>query len=79
MKAVSYSYVKYSPRVRLLLSTVEKIEHENLNFVLLLSSFFFLFLLSFYSLTHNSKRIRRIQTNHTPEDCTTLKDLPFFG
>ena len=49
MKALSYSYVKYSLRVPLLLLTVKKIEVENFDFVdvlLLLSSssaFFFLF------------------------------------
>ena len=43
-KALSYSYVKYSSRVPLLLLTVEKIERENFDFVLflLLSSFFLL-------------------------------------
>ena len=40
MKTLSYSYVKYSPRVPWLLLTVEKIEHENFDFVLL--SFFLL-------------------------------------
>ena len=40
MKALSYSYVKYSPRVPLLLLTVKKIERENFDFVLLLSSSF---------------------------------------
>ena len=43
MKALSYSYVKYSPRFSLLLLTIEKIERENFDFVLL--SFFLSFLL----------------------------------
>ena len=79
MKALSYFYVKCSPRVPLHLLTVEKIERENFDVVVLLllssssSSFFF------FSLMHNSKSIRHIQTNHTPSDCSTLKDLPFFG
>ena len=47
MKTFSWSYVKYSPRVPLLLLTVEKIESEN-------SILFFLFL-SFFSIKHNSK------------------------
>ena len=34
MKTLTYSYVKYSLRVPLLLLTVEKIEHENFDFVL---------------------------------------------
>ena len=67
----------------LLLLTVEKIDGENFDFVvvvvllLLPSSFFFLSF--FFTLTHNLKSIRRTQTNLTPKDCTTLKDVPFLG
>ena len=52
MKTLSYSYVKYSPRVSLLLLTVEKIERESFDFALLLLLSFFL---SFFSIMHNSK------------------------
>ena len=38
MKTLSYSYVKYSPRVPLLLLTVKKIKRENFNFVVPLPS-----------------------------------------
>ena len=48
MKTLSYSYVKYSPRVPLILLAVEEIKCKNFDFVLLL------LLLSFFSLTHNS-------------------------
>ena len=40
MKSHSYSNVKYTPRVSSILLTVEKIEHDNLDFVLF-SSFFY--------------------------------------
>ena len=40
MKTLSYFYVKYSARVECLLLTVEKIVHENFDFVPPLSSFF---------------------------------------
>ena len=42
------------------------------------SSFFF-FLLFFLSLTHNSKSVQRIRTVCTPNNCTTIRDLPFLG
>ena len=48
MKTLSYSYVKYSLRVPLLLLTVKKIKCENFDFALFLSSIFFC-LLSFPS------------------------------
>ena len=73
MKTLIYSYVQYSPRVPLLLLKFEKIIRENFDFVVL--SFF----LSFFSITHNSKSIRYIRTNHTPNECTTIRDLPFLG
>ena len=65
MKALSHSYVKYSPRVPLVLFTVEKIECENFDFV--------------FSLIHNWKSVLRIWTSYTPNDCTTIRDFPFFG
>ena len=43
MKTFTYSYVKYSPRVPLVLLTVEKIERKNFDFVLLSFIFFLLF------------------------------------
>ena len=43
MKTLSYSYVKYAPRVPLIILTVEKIESENFDLF-----FFFLF----FSLMH---------------------------
>ena len=46
MKTLSYSKVKYTSRVSLILMTVEKIEHENFDFVLFLLSFFLSFFLS---------------------------------
>ena len=45
MKALSYSYVKRSSRVPLLLLTVRKIESENFDFVLVIILLFLLFLL----------------------------------
>ena len=63
MKTLSYSKIKYTPRVPLILITVEKIEHQIFDFIFLLSFFlsFFFFLFFFLSLTHKSKSIRRIR------------------
>ena len=57
MKTFSYSDVKHSPTVPLLFLTVEKIECENFDFVLLLLSSFL-----FFFIKHNSKSTRCIQT-----------------
>ena len=46
MKTLSYSYVKYSSGVPLLLLTVEKVKHENFDFVLHLFLFLLLLLSS---------------------------------
>ena len=40
MKIVSYSKIKHTPRVPLILVTVEKIERENFDLFFFLSSFF---------------------------------------
>ena len=52
---------------------VKKIEHENFDFVLLLS-----FFLSFFSITHNSKSIRRIRMFYIPNDCCAIGDFLFW-
>ena len=73
MKALSYSYVKYSPRVPLLRLTVKKIERESFDFVLLL-------LLLSSSFPSRVTRKYKAYTNepHT-FDCATIRDLPFLG
>ena len=43
MNALSYSNVKCTPRIPLILLTVDKSGHKIFNFVLFLFSFFFLF------------------------------------
>ena len=66
MKAISYSYVEYNPRVPLVFLKVEKIECEIFNSVLLLS--FFLLLLLFlhaqlkkYKAYTNDPHTKRLQ------------------
>ena len=47
MKTLSYSYVKYTTRVPLLVLTVEKIDYENFDFVVVV-----VVLLSFFLFHH---------------------------
>ena len=68
-KTLSYSKVKHIPRVPLILLTVEKIEGENFDF---LSSFFFL-------TNNNPITVPSIQIICTPNNCSTIRDLPFVG
>ena len=78
MKTLSYSDVKYTPRVPLSLLTVKKIKSENLDYVVLLLLSQFLVL----SLRHKymQKRIGHIyvQMIYTPNDCCTIRDFPFL-
>ena len=69
MKTLSSSYVKYTSRVPLILLTVAKIKSKKFDFVLLLSSFPSCIIQS----------IRHIQMIHAPNDCTSIRDLPFHG
>ena len=73
MKTFSYFYVKYRPRVPLLLLTVEKIQCKNFDFVIVvpLSSFLFFIM-------HNSKSILLLRTIQTPNECTTIRNLRFL-
>ena len=64
MKTVSYSYVKYSPRVPSLLLTVEKIECEILILFFFLSSSFFLSSLP-SSITQNVYGVYERSTHQT--------------
>ena len=50
-------------------------------FVYFFVSFFHLFFLSFSfcSVTHSSKSVRLKRTINTTNDCTTIRDLPFFS
>ena len=71
MKTRSYSSVIDTAKIPLILLTVEKIESENFDFVLL-------FLSSFFSFTLNSKTVRRIRMICTPNDCPTIRDFLFW-
>ena len=73
MKTISYCNVKYARRLPLLLLTVENIECENFDFVLL-SSF-----IPFFSFMHNSNTVQCIHKICTPNDCSTIRDFPFLG
>ena len=70
MKTFSYSNVKYTLRVLLILLTVEKIERENFHFVVLL--------LSFLSCITQKLYMQRIRVICTPNKCSTVRDL-FLG
>ena len=41
--------------------------------------FLLFFLLSFFFIKHNSKSLRHIQTILTPNECSTITDLPFLS
>ena len=73
MRTLSYSNVRYTHRVPLILLTVNKIECENFNFVLLLccSSSFFFFLI------HNSK-LYGIYEQSAHQMTTLLSEIFFF-
>ena len=73
MKILSYFNVKYTLRVLLILLTVEKIKYENVDLLFFLSSS------SFFSFTHNSETGGCIQTICTPNDYSTIRDVPFLG
>ena len=78
---ISYSSVKYSPRGPLLILIVEKIECEHFDFVLCSSSASFSFSSSsifFFSITRNSESIQRILRIRNPNECATIRDLPFL-
>ena len=77
MKTLSYSNVKYSPRVPLLLLTVEEIERENIDFIDVVVVV--LLLLSFFSIKHKLKSIHHIQMICTTNECSAIKALPFLG
>ena len=60
MKTLSYSYVNYNPRISLLLLTVEKIERENFDFALLLSSSPSSFFVPFFLLSFPSRTTQKV-------------------
>ena len=78
MRTFSYSCVKYSPESHDFSSQLRK---SNTKISILFFSFLlsFFFLSFFFSIKHNSKSVQCIQTIHTPNECSIIKDLPFLG
>ena len=63
-------------RVSLMCLKVEKIEHENLSFGHVLSSFF---LSPLFSIMHISKTIGGVQMFYISNGSSTIGDVPFSG
>ena len=66
---IHYSSVESTPRLPILFLNVAKTLPKNNHFVPLL--------LSFFSMKHNSKTVRYIQTFYIQNECNTIEDLPF--
>ena len=69
MKILSYSNVRYTPGVPLILLTLERVKYENFDFGL------FSFSVCFFSFMHNLKSVLHIQMICTPNDSSTIKDF----
>ena len=82
MKTLSYSNVKYTPRVPSTLLTVKKIEHANFYYSSCSSSFVCYFLslcfLSFFYFSCNSKTIWRITNHLQTKQLLCYRDFPFL-
>ena len=72
MKTLSYSKVKYTPGVSLILRTVEKVEHENFDFLLLL------LLLSSSFLSCITQKVYGIYERSALQTTALLSDIIYF-
>ena len=73
-KTTSYSNVKYSPRAPLILLTVEKIEHENFDFVFLVS-----FLVFFFYFKHISEKLYGVYKQPAHQTTALLSQMLLSG
>ena len=81
MKTLSYSKVKYTPRVPLILHTLKKLHMKmSISFFLFLLLSFIIFFFSSFSLTYSSsKSTWHIWMICTQNDCSTTRDYSFLG
>ena len=71
MKTLSFCIVKYTPKVPLILLTVEKIEHEKYNLVLLL-------LLRLLFSSHITQKVYGVYEGTADQMIALLSDIIFF-